>query len=405
MVPYIVFDLAGGAALPGNFLVGKAGGPKDLLASYSTLGWDPRASGALDESFGIPMSAKFSQILAGIKQTASAQAQALLRMGSLCNVSGDDRSTNTLSAVTLVSKAGYLGSLMPGGLGTNSNNSGGNSDVVYTDLTLKPLAVNTLNDVLGAVSYGPAFATAKPALLQALGTALMGLSAEQAQKIANIPTGQVLGNLTQCALTKNLGYANGVTGLDPRADATFQSVYGISTSSAVDDAESIFASIVMNCLKGTSGPGVISIGGYDYHDGTQTTGDGKDLQAGQEIGRAVEAAYRLGKPLFFHILTDGGIYSDDNTRNWRGDSGERGLGVVGYMNPKGAPTQRRLQVGAYVDGQGVDHTTLIGTEPSKTAYAVFANYLNVCGRISEFDTLAQRGLFTPAELDSLLIFA
>jgi hypothetical protein len=404
MVPYLVFDLAGGASLSGNFLVGKQGGPEDLLRSYSTLGWNPRDQGALDKTFGLPMSARMSQMLVGMKQTMSAQAQAVLRMGSICTISADDTSRNPSSAVTLVSKSGYQGSLMPGGLGTTSNNSGGNSDVAMTDLTLKPLFVSSLNDVLGSISYGPAFAKFNTKQLTALGKATLKLSQEQAKKIAQMPMGQQLSTLTECGLQKNLGYASGVTGVDPRQDQVFQSVYGINANTGVGDANAIFAAIVMNCLKGNSGPGVITLGGYDYHDGTQTTGDQKDLEAGQQIGRAVEASFRMGKPLFFHILSDGSVGSKENTRIWTTESQERSLGIMGYMNPRGAPRQRKLQVGHYTDGQGVERDTLIGTEPAKSAYAVFANYLNVCGRLSEFETWAPRGLFTPEQLDSLMIY-
>src|SRR3954464_12288592 len=54
-IPFLVFDMAGGGALPGNFLVGKTGGPKDFLDKYETLGWNPRGgSDPLDESFGVP---------------------------------------------------------------------------------------------------------------------------------------------------------------------------------------------------------------------------------------------------------------------------------------------------------------------------------------------------------------
>ena len=44
LLPMIVFDMAGGASMPGNFLAGKEGGSEDLLDSYDRLGWDPRAA-------------------------------------------------------------------------------------------------------------------------------------------------------------------------------------------------------------------------------------------------------------------------------------------------------------------------------------------------------------------------
>ena len=76
MTPFMVFDMAGGASLPGNFLVGKQGGPQDLLASYSQLGWNPRESGGLNTDFGLPMSAKYSKMLAGILKNSSAEERA-----------------------------------------------------------------------------------------------------------------------------------------------------------------------------------------------------------------------------------------------------------------------------------------------------------------------------------------
>ena len=52
-LPFMTFDMAGGSALAGNCLVGKQGGARDLLRAYDLLGWDPRASGALDDRFGL----------------------------------------------------------------------------------------------------------------------------------------------------------------------------------------------------------------------------------------------------------------------------------------------------------------------------------------------------------------
>ena len=60
------------AALPGNFMVARP--DESMLSAYNVLGWDPRPSGAVDSSFGLPMAAKASQMLAGMKQTASADA-------------------------------------------------------------------------------------------------------------------------------------------------------------------------------------------------------------------------------------------------------------------------------------------------------------------------------------------
>ena len=71
LAPFMTFDMAGGAALPGNFLVGNQGGPEDLLESYSQIGWDPRESGALNKEFGLPMSANHSGMLRGLLATTT----------------------------------------------------------------------------------------------------------------------------------------------------------------------------------------------------------------------------------------------------------------------------------------------------------------------------------------------
>lgn len=409
-VPFLVFDLAGGAAMPANFLVGGAGGPEDLLKSYDTLGWDPRAGGSLDRSFGLPLAAangggKDSKILAGILATASEGARHNLRMGSFCHFSQDDSSNNKTSAVALVAKAGLRGHHIPNGLGQNASLSGGNSEAIGAEPLYKPLQIKRVTDVTESLSYGPGLKDFPSAALRALGLGARRLSALQNNKLDKKQRGNELGQATDKAHEANLVYAEGVKGVDPRQEEQFKTIYGLNEVTGPDNADAVKASIVMNVLKRNVGPGVITIGGCDYHDSTQTTGDNKDLEIGREIGRAVEAAHQLGKPLFFQILTDGGVYAKDGKREWIGDSGDRSLSVVGFYNPKGASNQPRLQVGRYTDGQGIDRDSLVGSDPVKAAYAVFANYLNVCGRLGDFEKVAPRGVFTPQELDSLLVFS
>jgi len=111
-----------------------------------------------------------------------------------------------------------------------------------------------------------------------------------------------------------------------------------------------------------------------------------------------------GRPFFFQLLTDGGCSASSGGREWNSDAGEKCMTVMGYYSPDGAPAMRsNVQIGAYTDGQGADMSTLVGGQPIKAAYAVFANYLNICGRLGEFERLVP-GVFTAAELDSLLVF-
>ena len=74
----------------------------------------------------------------------------------------------------------------------------------------------------------------------------------------------------------------------------------------------------------------------------------------------MELAARLNKPLFFQIITDGGVSAPPGTRNWNSDSNQRSMTIVGFFDPKGAPKQRRIQVGEYTDGGVVNQEITIG---------------------------------------------
>jgi hypothetical protein len=405
-MPFLVFDLAGGAGLPGHFLVGKKG-PEDMIASYDTLGWNPRASGAIDKSFGIPMAANnVSQILTGIKQTASQEAQKFLRMGSFCHFSQDDTQTNRTSALSLISKAGLKGQFLQNGVGTVNSLSGGNSDVALKDLTLKPTFVAGAQDIQNSVSHGPAFDNFSDDELKSMSRAVMNFSAAQMQEFQGLSESEQFALLSECGYKKNLAYGKVVQGLDASQDQNARQIYqnaNVTDASGNRVDNAALVSVAYNVIKGNTGPGAITIGGFDYHGKDPQFTQAKDLEAGRQIGAAVELAYRNKTPFFFQIVTDGGLASSPGTRQWASDSNVRSLTVIGYFNPNKAPTQRRLQVGEYTDGGTVNQQTLIGDEPSKVANAVLANYLSACGKIGEFEKTTQVA-FRNADLDSILIF-
>lgn len=402
-LPYLAIDCAGGAALPANFLVGKQGGPNDLLASYGTLGWDPRTA-PIDSRFGLPMAGNnISQILAGMLSIMSADAQARFRMSSLCHFAQDDSSSNPLSVISLVQQIGYRGLLVPKALGIVDSESGGNSRSAGSLPTLKPLPVKRVSDILNAVSFGRAFNDLRGDPVTNMVKGSVALSEQQIGMIPDTDEGRALKDALLCGYKQNLAYTQSTNGLDPRQNATFQQVYGINANTAVDNEDAVTATVVSNVLNGNAGPGVLTVGGCDYHDGTQTTGDRIDRKIGLYIGRAVEAAHRLKKPLFIHILTDGGCATNPGSRAWRSDSGVRCMSVIGMYDPNGPRQQMRLQVGNFTDGEAADQSTLIGAQPVKVAYAVFANYLKSAGQLNRFEELLP-GVFSTAEIDSILAF-
>jgi hypothetical protein len=402
-LPFLVFDMAGGAALPGNFLVGKQGGARDLLASYDRLGWDPRAPGALHEGFGLPMAASASQLLKGIVKSASSEALKNLRMGSICNASQDDSPANKLNAATLLVSAGLRGRHIITGLGIIKSDSGGNSASALEDIRLKPTAINSVDDIIASTQYGGStFKMLKRAELASLAQGTVALGKIQKDLYRSSPEGALLAELAAAAYEGSAKFVSGVQGLDPRVQPEASAVYGLTDQSSA--ADGVAAAIAMNSLLGNCGPGVWTLGGCDYHDNTQATGDAKDLEMGTQIGKAVELAYRLKRPLFFQLLTDGGVEATQGTRQWRGDAGDKSMTVMGFFHPTQTPRLIREQVGHYTDGQGVERSTLIGGNPQLAAYAVLANFLNCCGKLSLFHELLPSAFAGAGELDSVLVF-
>jgi hypothetical protein len=174
--------MSGGGALPGNFLVGKKGGPEDLLSSYDLMGWDPKTVG-YDKRFGIPMAANnVSKIFQGMTTTMSAEAQANLRMGSYCHLGQDDSSINTNSAIIEVSKAGLKGTAILNGMGLVNSISGGNSSVPDKQALFKPFVVSNVNDVIGSTGYEYLTGAMPRTALEGLAKANVELQREQIKK-------------------------------------------------------------------------------------------------------------------------------------------------------------------------------------------------------------------------------
>lgn len=399
--PFLLFDCVGGASLAGNFVVGKNGGAEDYLKSYDTMGVAkaPAAGQPVDKRFGLPLFTDLSKIREGMLSQMTLETQKGLRMASVCNSSQDDSGDNALSPAILISKAGLNGRYFKGGLGSMGTDSGGNSQSPIVDATMQPVAVNTLSDISESLNYGTALSKLSVAQKTRLAKSISRLSESQAAKVAGMRMGDQFTLLANCGLQKNIEFAGPIKGINPLDNPVVSSLLQ-GTAQEV----SRLGAIAYNVLQRNCGVGVHTISGCDYHDGTQTTGDNKDLEIGTSIGIAVEMAARLKQPLFFAVISDGSTYSDPGTRIWRGDAGQKGLAVMGYYHPTNVPTLRTNQIGAFTDGQGVDRTAYVGVEPRRAAYTILANYLSVNGKLGEFENLVSQSEFEPSKLDSHIAF-
>ena len=412
-IPFLVFDCAGGAMLPSNFLVTDEGG--ELLPSYSQLGWEPKNTpDSLNKDFGLPMAKKESKILEGILASASAEARILLRMGSFCHSAQSDSSGNPLNAAALVAKFGYKGKTISQAIGMQNSISGGNSVLALPPESFKALYVPNI-DVLKdsvALSQNSALGILSSSALGNLFVAGKSLSQSQLLDLESSVSGGLLSRLSECSYLENEKKSKeGASGVDPRADAQFREVYNINVNSSATSIDVVSAGIVKNVLSGIAGPGVITIGDCDYHQGNQTKSDAKDREIGVQIGRAVQAAHRMKQPLFFQVITDGGCSNLEGTRTWVSDSNEKCMTVIGYYKPEGAMAQRRQQVGYFTKGQGAAKEALsgLGNNPLKVTASVLANYLNLHvpqNQLSgEVFKIIPSNLFNGnEELDKVLIF-
>jgi hypothetical protein len=405
-IPFIVLDLSGGAALFANFLVGNKNGPNDLLTSYSRMGWDPKKT-ALNNKYGIPMAGNgVSQLLVGLEQEASREALKNFKFSTLLHKGEIDTTVNQISSASLVSAAGSVGKYVSRSIGLRNSLSGGNSQYALNESKYKSMYLSNLAELENAVGLTNTIkSNLPPAAIHKLGQFVNRLSKVQSERFLN-------GQLTEEKLKyidqkyqAATGQFGSLLDADPRKSDLFKKLYQIDESSLPASQPVLRAAVVKACLSKDTGPAVITIEGCDYHDGTSTTGDNKDREVGVELGRIIEAAYQMKTPVFIQIITDGGIYPAEGTRIWLGDSVDTCMSVMGYFNPLATPEYIKPhgQIGAYTNGQGVDRSTLIGENPFMAGYAVFANYLSVCGRAGEFKNYHNR-LFSDAEHDSLLVF-
>ena len=116
-------------------------------------------------------------------------------------------------------------------------------------------------------------------------------------------------------------------------------------------------------IDGNAGAGTIQMGGFDYHTGDRTTGEVRDLRAGQCMGACLEYAARTGKPLMLYVFSDGSLSSNgmiDNSVDgrgkgvWTGDNQSTASSFFLVFNPAGRPVLRSPnmnQIG-YYSGDG-----------------------------------------------------
>lgn len=427
-IPFICFDLAGGANIAGsNVLMGQSGGQKDFLstAGYNKLGLPgdqvPNDPAFINEELGLAFHSD-SAFLRGILESTSANTRAAVNGAIIAARSENDTGNNPHNPMYGIYKAGADGSLLTL-VGSVSSESGGNS-MAPTDLidaTVRPTKIDQPSDVTGLVDVGDLIGILDQSDAVAVMEAIQRISdakLNNSDPDISVTADEAIRELMRCGYIKSADLADRFgdpSSLDPELDPDIVGADGIfSTDEFSSDREyRKTASVMKLVLNGYAGAGTITMGGYDYHTGERGTGELRDLRAGRCMGACLEYAARKGMPLMLYVFSDGSVSSngsiDDSEDGrgkgeWTGDNQQTAASFFLVYNPSGRPVAARNQIG-YMrsDGSVETASSPAANNVNQLVQTVLLNYMALHGEQGNFDTLfAGHGLGNSTMQDSLI---
>ena len=443
-IPFIAFDLAGGANMAGsNALIGQEGGQLDFLSTdgYRRQGLPADMTPAVvnpqtgtndfvNTDLGLAFHSD-SAFLRGILTKVDPANLANINGAVIPARSDNDTGNNPHNPMYGIAQAGADGELLTL-IGSENSASGGNSQapMMMIDPTLTPTKVDRTSDVTGLVDTGKLVGL----LAQSDAVAVM----ESIQRISSMKLGTVDTMVTADDVIKDLvncGYVKAAdlsdrfgdpSALNPELDMDILGGAGIFSQAEFDN-EGQFrktAAVMKMVVSGLAGAGTIEMGGYDYHGGARAEGEVKDFRAGQCMGACLEYAARIGVPLMMYIFSDGSLTSDGTIDNsvegrgkgeWSSDNSSTAASIILVYSPDGRPQlftgdslgpERHQQIGFMrADGSVETGSTPVAANVNLLAEAVIMNYMALHGEQGMFDTLfPMHGLGNAALRDSLTCF-
>lgn len=429
-IPFIAFDLAGGANISGsNVLVGQEGGQMDFLGTngYQKLGLPgDMVPGLTDPVSGLPFANTDlglgfhldSPFLRGMRRHMSPVREPLLNGAIFPARSDNDTGNNPHNPLYAIARAGADGSILTLA-GTQNSESGGNSlaPAMMIDPELRPTKVDRPSDVTALVDtgqlvgiLGPSDATAVMESIYRISDRKMG-TVDQGQQIT---ASAVVKDMVSCGYLKSADIADrfGGTPLDPGLDPLIVGPAGIFSDAEFNaggrDGSSFrkTAAIMKLVINGFAGAAVIEMGGYDYHGGQRQEGEVKDERAGRCMGACIEYAARIGTPLMMYVFSDGSLSSNgviDNSvagrgkGEWVSDNSSTAASFFMVYNPYGraqllgatpAEQAMRQQIGYMDSGGSVQRAaTPAANNVNLLVESVALNYMALHGQQGQFGSL------------------
>ncbi|MES1195697.1 MAG: hypothetical protein ABUL58_01985 [Steroidobacter sp.] len=341
-IPFIAFDLSGGANIAGsNVLVGTNGGQLNFLstAGYSKLGLPgnmiPNASTTgntfINSNYG----------LAYHSDSAHVRGMALTAVTAGPNTNGfvipamsqNDTQNNPHNPMYGIARIGARGQFLTL-IGSVNSDSGGSSmaPVSMVDLAIRPTTITQPRDATGLADTG-SLSTLFPT---SASTAAVMESIERLSLAKLNVTNTKLGDALQdaaikqqvdCGYTKAAymaAYFDSPAALDPTKDPNVTKIFAPVGGIGADGEFAKTATIMKLVIDGMAGAGTIQMGGFDYHTGDRSSGEARDFRAGICIGACLEYAAAVGKPVMIYVFSDGSLNSNGMIDN---STGGRGKGV------------------------------------------------------------------------------
>lgn len=430
---FIVVNLSGGASISGN--LPPLGEDRQPLARYDLLSLGPDNNVFTNDAIGsnwfqqqgdtgdFRMNVRVAgtrnagvprgHMFLGISLRASQATIDKTALVNACTASGDDTSNNQADPTGGVLAAGLTGESLPN-LGTRDGTGTGVGQQPAVVRPAAPLIVRNFTDISGALGPAGTLATRLTASRRTKLLELVNsLSGSQARAVASpgSATGTMIAKVVECATGKNIELATQdmSTAIDPGLDPGVAAVWGINPNNKAGAAYAQ-AAMVFNALKGNASTCSIDMGGYDYHGTGTANCNTRDQQAGEMIGRILETAAVMSKPVFVYVVSDGSVSGPSGGAFGTGptnDSGTRGELLFFAFHPSSRPRIKDdrwgRQIGHFTAGQGASDQTVVGTV-QKGAAAAVANWLALAGgnNLSKFEAIYP-GLFQRSEIDGELV--
>lgn len=431
-IPFICFDLAGGANIAGsNVLIGGPGGQEDFLstAGYSKQGLPGDRTPAnsqtnfINEELGLKFHSE-SAMLRGILEKVSVANRASINGAVIPARSQNDTANNPHNPMYAIKLAGAGGSVVDL-IGSRNSDSGGNSMAPAEFMAAagpeaRPTKVDRPEDVVGLVDTGsdessplkPTDTVAAMESMYRLSEQKLGAVETELTGAGGGPTDEDAKNIVRCGYLKSTYLADAFAGIpvDPAEDPNIVGPAGVFTEAEFNsDSEFRKTASVMKMVispDASAGAGTITMGGYDYHTGDRETGERRDLRVGRCIGACLEYANTVNTPVMIYVCSDGSVFSngmiDDSPDGagkgvWTGDNQQTAASFFLVCNPGAPPVllggtpeqQFRHQQLGYMRASGDVETasTPAANNVNLLVQTVLLNYMALHGEEGNFETL------------------